>query len=251
MQGHTCIVRATTNLPSRVVGRIRERPVSFVSEDGLSHVGLAGLRATDEPGELTLEMDVLADDGQRAQLTRALTVMDAGYRQETITLTPAVGALLDPAITQPELLRLAPIYALATSVIHWEGPFDWPFEGPITSQFGTRRRYSTGLVSYHTGLDIDGETGDVIVAPAKGIVVLADMLQVRGGAVILDHGAGVLSGYYHLSEVDVEVGQTLERGAPLGKMGATGVVTGSHLHWELRVNGVAVNPIEWTERAFR
>ncbi|MBC7257258.1 MAG: M23 family metallopeptidase, partial [Chloroflexi bacterium] len=93
-----------------------------------------------------------------------------------------------------------------------------------------------------------GETGDPVQAPAAGIVALAEVLQVRGGTVILDHGAGVLSGYFHLQSIAVREGETVEPGTLLGEIGSTGLSTGSHLHWEMRIGGIAVDPREWLER---
>ena len=72
----------------------------------------------------------------------------------------------------------------------------------------------------------------------------------RGKVVIIDHGLGVFSSYYHLSEMAVEAGQEVERGHPVGKVGSTGLSTGSHLHWEIRVGGVYVDPLRWTQQAF-
>jgi len=86
-----------------------------------------------------------------------------------------------------------------------------------------------------------------VVAAANGVEVLAEPLQVRGNAVVIDHGAGVLTGYFHLDSIAVEKGQAVKAGEALGTMGATGLVTGSHLHWELHVGGVAVDPADWTE----
>jgi murein DD-endopeptidase MepM/ murein hydrolase activator NlpD len=106
------------------------------------------------------------------------------------------------------------------------------------------------VTTYHEGIDLGGITGEPVHAAAAGVVVLAETLQVRGNAVILDHGAGVLSGYYHLDRIAVQAGQRVGQGDLLGAMGATGLVTGSHLHWELRVGGVAVDPREWTEWIF-
>ena len=80
--------------------------------------------------------------------------------------------------------------------------------------------------------------------------MLAEELQVRGMAVIIDHGAGVMSGYFHLSEIAVQPGDQIAAGQLIGKVGATGLVTGSHLHWEMRVGGVAVDPLEWLDRRF-
>ena len=84
------------------------------------------------------------------------------------------------------------------------------------------------------------------MAPARGIVRLAEELDVRGNMVILDHGLGVMSGYCHLSRIDVAPGDTVQRGQQIGLMGSTGLVTGSHLHWEMRVGGVPVSAREWT-----
>ena len=86
-----------------------------------------------------------------------------------------------------------------------------------------------------------------MVAPAKGKVVAIDEVRLRGKVAILDHGLGVFTTYAHLSEIDVQVGQIVERGQAFAKVGST-VSTGPHLHWELWVRGANVNPIEWTER---
>jgi murein DD-endopeptidase MepM/ murein hydrolase activator NlpD len=151
-------------------------------------------------------------------------------------------------VSQPEAAHLADMFGGYSAKIFWQEPFEWPIEGTITSAFGTRRRYQGGGLSYHGGIDIDGETGDDIRAPAAGVVVLAEPLQVRGKAVIIDHGAGVYSGLYHLDYIGVDIGQFVQRGDIVGRMGATGLVTGSHLHWEMRVGGIAVEPKAWLNK---
>jgi murein DD-endopeptidase MepM/ murein hydrolase activator NlpD len=78
-------------------------------------------------------------------------------------------------------------------------------------------------------------------------VVLADQLFVRGNAVVIDHGRGVLTGYWHMQAIKVKVGERVETGQMLGEVGTTGLSTGPHLHWEMRVNGVAVDPMQWVE----
>jgi murein DD-endopeptidase MepM/ murein hydrolase activator NlpD len=99
-------------------------------------------------------------------------------------------------------------------------------------------------------MDYDAEGGAPIYAPAAGIVVMAEPLEVRGNVVILDHGLGVFTGFWHLSRIDVTPGQTVERGAVVGLVGNTGLSTGPHLHWEMRVRGVPVDPLQWTQREF-
>ena len=248
-QGRTFAISVTTSHPAVVSGQIQDRQIQFVSVAGLDHLAFVGIRALAPLSPQPITVTVTSETGQQLTLLTSVSVTSGGYGQETIPLSPRLSALLDPAITQPELLRLAEVYAAFGPQMLWQEAFGWPLSGPITSNFGTRRSYGGALSSYHTGTDIDGETGDPVQAPAAGIIALADALQVRGNAVIIDHGAGVLTGYYHLSRIDVEPGQAVERGDLLGIVGSTGLSTGSHLHWEMRVGGVAVDALEWTQRS--
>jgi murein DD-endopeptidase MepM/ murein hydrolase activator NlpD len=120
-----------------------------------------------------------------------------------------------------------------------------------TAGFGQRRSYAGGPVSsYHSGQDLGANSGAPVYAPAAGTVALAEALQVRGNAIIVDHGLGVLTGYWHLSEIDVVPGQSVARGEVIGRVGNTGLSTGPHLHWEIQVHGVPVDPLQWTRQAF-
>jgi len=132
----------------------------------------------------------------------------------------------------------------------WTGTFDWPAEGIVTSPFGKFREYSSGVKRHHLGIDIANATGTPIRAPAAGAVTLAEELHIYGKAVILSHGQQISSSYNHLSVIEVEVGDRVERGQIIGRMGSTGQSTGSHLHWGMVANGVAVDPGEWTETDF-
>jgi murein DD-endopeptidase MepM/ murein hydrolase activator NlpD len=99
-------------------------------------------------------------------------------------------------------------------------------------------------------MDIAGDTGAPVSASNRGKVVLAEDLKVRGGAVIIDHGMGVYSAYYHLSAIKVKKGQMVEKGQVVGLVGSEGLSTGPHLHWEMRVTGKAIEPKLWTQRTF-
>ncbi len=135
----------------------------------------------------------------------------------------------------------------------WQGAFGFPLAGELrtTAPFGQRRSYNGGPVSsYHAGQDLGADGGTPVYAPAAGTVALAEPLQVRGNVVILDHGLGVFTGFWHLSQINVEAGQTVERGEVVGLVGNTGLSTGPHLHWEMRVLGVPVDPLQWTRQAF-
>jgi murein DD-endopeptidase MepM/ murein hydrolase activator NlpD len=135
----------------------------------------------------------------------------------------------------------------------WSGTFGLPLAGEIrvTAPFGQRRSYNGGPVaSYHAGQDLGADKGVPVLAPITGTVVLAEPLNVRGRAVILDHGLGVFTGFWHLSQIDVTVGQAVGRGEVVGLVGNSGLSTGPHLHWEMRVLGVPVDPFQWTRVVF-
>ena len=132
----------------------------------------------------------------------------------------------------------------------WQGKFIRPTEGRLTSPFGKYREYNTGVRRHHYGTDIANVVGTPIYASNGGTVTLADRLHIYGNAVILSHGQGVSTSYNHLSEIHVRTGERVEKGQRIGSMGASGQTTGSHLHWGMVVNGVAVAPEEWTERDF-
>ena len=132
----------------------------------------------------------------------------------------------------------------------WAGAFVMPTEGRITSPFGTYRTFSTGGQERHLGVDVANKEGTPVRAANRGEVMLAEDLIVRGKAVIVGHGRGVFSIYNHLSAVAVAPGEKVEKGQVIGYMGASGLATGSHLHWEMRVFKWVVDPLEWTKTTF-
>jgi murein DD-endopeptidase MepM/ murein hydrolase activator NlpD len=126
--------------------------------------------------------------------------------------------------------------------------FSSPLEGefPHTSPYGSRRTYGNSpAITAHAGEDFSAAAGTPVLAPAGGMVVLAEQLFVRGNAVVLDHGGGVFTGYWHLSELNVQPGDRVALGQRLGAVGSTGLSTGAHLHWEMRVGGLPVDPLQW------
>ena len=122
-------------------------------------------------------------------------------------------------------------------------PTMWAHLGKINNEFGFRRNPFGGRAyEFHPGMDIDGERGDVVTAPANGTVIKAGWTGGYGNMVEIDHGNGLTTRYGHLSKIEVEVGDTIERGQLLGNIGSTGRSTGPHLHFELRLNDKSINP---------
>ena len=126
---------------------------------------------------------------------------------------------------------------------HWKLPFAQPASGRITSPFGTARVFNRQVKSRHTGLDFGGGTGAPVKAANDGIVALVDSFYLGGNCVYIDHGAGMVTGYLHLSKWYVRQGQQVKKGQLIGRIGATGRVTGPHLHFIARYGTISVNPL--------
>jgi len=247
-QGRTVLVIARTNRTAELSGTFAGQALRFVSDDQLTHRAFAGVSAIAELAPLDVFVSAEDAEGGSAEASAQATVVEFPFDYEKIEFTPEVGALLDPEITVPEAERLKAIFSQSSSIALWDGQFQIPYEGIISSSFGIRRLYDGVLNSFHGGLDIAGNEGDEILADATGLVVLAEALQLHGNTVIIDHGAGVFSAFNHLVDISVAQGDLVSAGQLIGHLGTTGLSTGPHLHWEIRVNSVQVDPYEWAER---
>jgi murein DD-endopeptidase MepM/ murein hydrolase activator NlpD len=177
-------------------------------------------------------------------------VVDAGYPIYQIEMPPSSMALVaDPAKVNAEESFLSGLYGRWQGERRWQGPFLRPVgDMPITSGFGERRSVNGGPANYwHEGTDFGAQAGEPVHCAADGVVAFAGPLYVRGNVAVVDHGWGVLTGYFHMSEVRAATGQAVSRGDVLGLVGATGYVTGPHLHFEVRVHNVNVEPLEWLD----
>ena len=144
-----------------------------------------------------------------------------------------------------ESRRLKMIYAHSSDTRLWHGPFRPPMESQITSPFGNRRVFNGRLKSYHNGVDFRAAVGTPVFAANSGVVRLAQNLFYSGNVVVIDHGTGIFTIYAHLSKIETHCGQFIAKGQRLGLSGATGRVSGPHLHWGVKLNGVAVDPMQF------
>jgi murein DD-endopeptidase MepM/ murein hydrolase activator NlpD len=120
----------------------------------------------------------------------------------------------------------------------------------ITSGFGKFRTYYGGTTAVHRGIDIGAPIGTAIRAPNGGLVVYVGTNPAQGRNIVIDHGMGVFTALMHLSEMYVKAGDSVQRGDVIATMGNSGLSSGPHLHWEMRVNGRPVNPLEWVNQKF-
>jgi murein DD-endopeptidase MepM/ murein hydrolase activator NlpD len=252
VQGTTLEIQIhdTTTIP--LEGRIGDRELHFQATLDQGIVALQGIHALQPPG--LMELEILgsedASTGKSTLFSQPIQVVEGGYGLEALRVPPET---IDPEQTGPEDALVRDLLSDVSPERLWEGVFQFPasYYETFPSIFGTRRSYNQSEYDYyHTGLDLYGSTSTPILAPARGRVVFSDFLVVRGNATYIDHGWGVFTGYLHQSQILVEDGDTVEPGQIIGYVGGTGRVTGPHLHWEIWVGGVPVNPIQWTEKAF-
>jgi murein DD-endopeptidase MepM/ murein hydrolase activator NlpD len=251
VQGQTISLHITTVGPATLSGTFMGYPVQVVTQDANQHFALFGIHAFAASGVFPLHMTILEPDGTQTTFAVRVRVDEGGYGTEAISLDTQLNDLLNPQITGPEWDRVATMMSAFTSQRYFDGLMGLPSTGAITSQFGTRRAYNGGtLDTFHSGTDFAGAPGSLVVAPAAGVVVLAEELPVRGNATIIDHGWGVTTGYWHQSEIYVKVGDVVSAGQIIGTVGSTGRSTGPHLHWEMWVGGVQVDPMQWVQQSF-
>lgn len=200
----------------------------------------------DSTGSLGVTVTVVHADGREEVLTPSVPLSPGAYRHERLTVAPEFGRPPD-AEMQARLERDREKAAEVSRRAHatprlWGAEFVLPRDDRVTSGFGNGREFNGQVSSRHMGLDLAGAPGDTVVAVTRGVVELVDGFVLAGNIVYLNHGGGLLSGYFHLSEQLVEEGDTVRAGTPIGRVGATGRVTGPHLHWVVRYGRTSVDP---------
>jgi murein DD-endopeptidase MepM/ murein hydrolase activator NlpD len=176
-----------------------------------------------------------------------LEIAPGYYGFQFIDPPPSLHALLDAELRSAEEDYLMRWRVMRSGQRLWDLPLGFPLQHAvsISADYGDRRSYGGMISGYHSGVDYRAWTGLPVLAPEDGVVVMAEKLQTRGNAVLIDHGWGLVTGYWHLSRIDVSVGDRVYRGQPFGLVGNTGLSTGSHLHWEVWINGVSVDGKQW------
>ncbi len=250
-QGGTLMIKVARPALTLVSGSFNGKPITFTRAAGYWYA-LVGISRCAKLGNTPLTLTMLDIQGQSSSDSTNVNIASTAFPITAINLPPAKVAILqDTALINREAAELAAIVKNYTPTRLWSGAFRQPIYGTLSEFFGTRRSYNGGPVGAcgHEGVDFAMPGGTPIYAPARGQVVFAGLTQVRGNLTVIDHGLGVFSAYYHQSEINVTVGQMVQPGTLIGKVGTTGLSTGNHLHWSMWVNGEYVDPLEWTRRA--
>ena len=250
IQGETLHISINTSTPVTLKGKFGDQDLHFFTEDDQIYHTFHGVHALAEPGPIPLEISVNLNSGQSISFQQLVMLAEGGYGNEWVNVPEEY---LDESVIAEEDAYLQPILDKVSPQRHWDGKFIYPVDEPcINSPYGQRRDYNNGgLFFYHTGMDFAVCAQNLnIYAPAAGEVVLAEELVIKGKAVLIDHGWGVFSGYWHLEEFNVQVGDLVEPGDVIGLIGNSGRSAGPHLHFEIDITGTPVNPMTWLDQEF-
>jgi len=226
-----------------------DRSVPLISRDE-GWFTVPGVDLERAPGEQPLELIFEFDDGSTQTRVSNVMVRDQTFPTQRLDVEPKYVELSEEneVRTAREREEINAIYAKITPEAMWAEPFATPVPGVTGGRnFGQRRVFNDQPRAPHSGADLTAATGTPIHAANRGRVVLAKHLFFSGNAVFVDHGLGIYSVYLHLSEIRVEPGQRVLRGEVVGLAGATGRVTGAHLHWGVRAQGARVDPFSLLE----
>lgn len=257
LQGRTLHVQFQVNKTikdARVHALSKSYPCFAATRDGLLYECFIPIDCQERPHAHQVAIEVVDHVGNKAHLEQGFQVVAYAFKQQRLAVDPeklaherACGrtlAQLEQALAQ--LVTQSPQEKL------WQGAFCTPIDiERITCEYGTIRTTQERGRYMHQALDIINKPKSVVWATQRGVVVVKDRFDMSGNTVVLDHGCGLLSLFYHLDDfADIELGQTVAQGNPLGTLGMTGYATGYHLHWEMRLNNVPVDPLQWTQDTF-
>lgn len=255
VQGRTTVIRISAQTGISLTGSLAGHTLHFFPDEEGKYIALQGIYAMASPGLYPFTLQGSITGGAPFGFSQMIRVVDGQYPVKAEPI-PVDEAGLDPTITKPEDAEWMALAQTATQQKMWVQPVRFPspplFYDQYSSIFGVRRRYNDDPQLYfHTGLDIPGPVGTEVYAIAPGRVVFAGHLEVRGNAIMIDHGWGVYSSYMHLSEIKVQPGDLVEAGQVIGLVGNTGLrTTGAHLHWEMLVGDVQVDPLDWLQQSY-
>jgi murein DD-endopeptidase MepM/ murein hydrolase activator NlpD len=248
-QGQTGILDVQSDSPN-LKGRIGDINLNFFQNNS-KQSSIFGIHAMLPPGLYPFHLEYKNYANQNVVIDQLILIQKGFYPQDPpLHVDPST---LDEAGSKAEDEIVFNAVAPFTPEKYWSGVFEYPVDAPvcIKSWFGNRRSFNNQPYNhFHAGVDFGVCANLNIYAPADGKVVFTDSLLTRGNATIIDHGLGVYSGFWHQEKILVEEGQFVKAGDLIGEIGTTGRSTGPHLHFEMMVNGIQVDPLPWLETIF-
>ena len=248
-QGNTGLLHVTGDGLQGARARFMNKLIEFFPEPDDGFYGFVAVSMDQSPRKYDLDIFTWFDDESRETINTQVEVTLGSFIKQDVTLAPDKAYLADPEIERNELARMESIFDNVTTTQLWDANgFQLPIPGgELTSPFGAFRTFNGTLETRHTGWDIRATLGQPIMASASGTVAYTGLMDIHGNFVAIDHGYGVYSTYSHFSQVHVTRGQSITQGQVLGTVGSTGRTSGPHFHWEIVVNGVYVDSIQFMQ----
>ena len=248
--GRSGRVELLTTKPVTISGKFLGRELRVIArEGGNRHNILIGIPMFTELNVYTMTLELQDEFGQSTPIGANVQVIAGGYGRQTIRISDS--ELLAPAMEEQEKALLALSTGRFTPERSWINSLSLPAAAPINAVFGILRSYNgSPFDRYHGGVDFAGAPGTSILAAADGTVVMADRLHIRGNTTLINHGWGLYTLYAHQDETLVQLGEVVATGQVIGTVGSTGRSTGPHLHWEVWLNGVNIDPMQWVQEVF-
>lgn len=239
------LISVTAPNADAVSGEWLGHKIAFFKLRNGDWAALAGVDVEAPVGPSTLHVTAV-EHGSHVEMSRPVVIHAAHYRTGTLSVAPKFVTPSPEALKQIEEESRVKTQVFATSSPEplWAGDFHAPVTSEPTDSFGTRRMFNKKLASIHKGADFRAPIGTPVHAANSGVVVLARPLYYEGNCVIIDHGMGLFTLSMHFSRIDVKQGQHVNKGDKLGLSGATGRVTGPHLHWAVRWEGAYLDPLK-------
>lgn len=250
VEGRTGRIEIQTSEPSTVGGQFLNQELRIITQDnGTRHNILIGIPMFTEANIYELSLNIVDSAGNIIPISANIQVIAGGYGRQTITIENE--ELLSEAVENEEISLIVRSTSSFNPIKSWNTSLSLPAAATMNGVFGTIRSYNGSAFNrFHRGVDFAGAPGTPVLAAADGTVVIADALNIRGNTVVIDHGWGVYTLYAHQNVLFVSPGDTVTSGQAIGTIGSTGRITGPHLHWEVWINGVSVDPLQWVQEQF-
>lgn len=208
---------------------------------------LLGVGYDNEPGEYRMVFKITEEDAGPWEITETLELKEGEFDEQRFTVPPSRTEGWTQEGLREEREKVNRARNTTEPEPLWEGPFVWPLEARISSDFGAIRIINNGPPRRHNGIDLAAPEGTPLAAANRGIIRLAEHLMASGNTVLIDHGLGLSSAYLHMHEIYVEEGSTVEKGEIIGTVGETGFASGPHLHWSVFIGHTPVSPYRFLE----
>lgn len=209
--------------------------------------GIVGVPVDQKPGYYNLGLFIINKDGKVERLNRKMKVWATKFPFSKFWLRPAKKKLMVPELINKEWAQIEKSLRVEIPKQNWKGTFILPVEAKISQGFGYRQIINGKRSGAHRGVDFAVPNGTPVRAPNHGKVVFVDRLKVFGGTMVLDHGQGIHTIYFHLSRIYYNVGKEVEKGQVIGLSGDSGVSSAPHLHWGMSVHNLRVDPMQWVK----